>query len=134
MKKIPAPRLNLVFSKDAPIALVIRRGPTDWTQVVTWHTDIDKFDEGHWFYGKLYHERCSLSPNGKLFLYFAFKKGRVNEEYSHSYTALSKPPWLTALAMWPQGHTYGGGGVFVSNNEIKLGYSTELPYHPDYRT
>lgn len=132
MKKVqaPAPRLNFIFAKEAPIALVLRRGPTKWTQIIRWHTDSDKFEEGHWFHGKIYSERCSLSPNGKLFLYFAFKKSKADEGYEQTYTAISKPPWLTALALWPQGGTWGGGGLFVSNSEVELGYTTEFSHHP----
>lgn len=85
-----------------------------------------------WFNGKIYSERCSLSPDGTLFIYFALQKNKVQAGYRQSYTAISKPPWLTALALWPQGDTWGGGGVFTDNKSLTIGFSREMPHHPDH--
>lgn len=122
---IPPPcRLSLVFAHDAPIAVILRRGPSKWVEVVKWRTDTDEFEHGHWFHGHIYGERCGLSPNGELFVYFAMKQGRVDTEngYQQTFTAVSRPPYLTALAMWPHGDTWGGGGRFVDNRTLRLAY------------
>lgn len=93
-------------------------------EVVKWNTDKDSFEDGQWFHGRIYGERCGLSPDGKLFVYFAMKYGKVDKSkgYENTYTAVSRPPYLTALAMWPEGSTWGGGGRFVDNRTLRLAY------------
>jgi len=47
-----------------------------------------------------------LSPDGQLFLYAARKAEtpeRRASDYTHKWTAISKPPYFTALALWPTG-------------------------------
>jgi hypothetical protein len=73
----PPCRLSLVFARDAPIVVVLRRGPSRVVEVVKWQTDTDQFEHGQWFHGRIYAERCGLSPNGSLFVYFAMKHGCV---------------------------------------------------------
>jgi hypothetical protein len=55
-------------------------------------------------------------------------------EYGYSWTAVSRPPYLTALASWPTARSWGGGGVFLSNEELYLNHpgSRSAP-HPDHR-
>lgn len=121
----PAPcRLSLVFAAESPVAVVLRRGPTEWVEVVKWNTAKDSFEDGQWLHGRIYAERCGLSPNGSLFVYFAAKHGKVrsDEGYEPTFTAVSRPPYLTALAMWPEGSTYGGGGRFINNSTLRLAY------------
>ena len=55
---------------------------------------------------------CDLSPDGEHFLYFALD-GRWGSQGKGSFTAISKPPYWTALALFPVGHTWSGGGVFL---------------------
>jgi hypothetical protein len=100
--------------------------------VVKWHTDTDQFEHGQWFHGRIYAERCGLSPSGALFVYFAMKYGRVDTEngYQQTFTAVSRPPYLTALAMWPQGDTWGGGGRFIDDQTLRLAYGAHGTSHP----
>ena len=125
-------RLSLVFARSAPIAVILRRGPTRWVEVIKWNTAKDKFECGQWLHGRIYAERCGLSPNGKLFVYFAMKYGRVGKEhgYEQTFTAVSKPPYLTALALWPEGSTWGGGGHFVDDATLRLAYGANGTNHP----
>jgi hypothetical protein len=39
-----------------------------------------------------------------------------------SWSAVSRPPYLTALALWPKGDGWGGGGHFVSRTRIALNH------------
>ncbi len=39
-----------------------------------------------------------------------------------SWTALSKPPWLTAIALWPKGDGWNGGGFFNTDTELVLNH------------
>jgi hypothetical protein len=119
------------MARDAHVAVVIRRGPTSWTQITLWDTDRDVFTEGSWFRGRIYEEKCDLSPDGQLFVYAAFKGGRFSTSYTDSWTAVSRPPWLHALALWPFGTTYGGGGRFVDNRRLIVrGIGHAHPQHP----
>ena len=134
MKEPAACRLSLIFAADAPVAVVLRRGPSKWVAVTKWDTSNDRFEEGQWFHGRIYGERCGLSPDGSLFVYFAtkYKAGNKDDGYQDTYTAVSKPPYLTALAMWPEGSTWGGGGRFIDNQTLGLAYGagrTRTPHN-----
>lgn len=125
-------QLSLVFAKDAPVAVILRRGPSEWVEVIKWNTKTDIFTRGHWFHGRIYENKCDLSPDGLLFVYFAFKKGHIDPGYDRRYTAVSKPPWLTAIGLWPNGTTYGGGGVFTGRRELSISFGYPLEPHPKH--
>src|ERR1700694_5923621 len=108
-------RLFVYLARSAPIALVLRRGPSSWARLSIWHTDTDTFEHGQWFKGRVYEHRCDVSPDGSLFVYFARKGGgpSLGKLHVDSWVAISRSPWFTALALWPVGGTYCLGGFFV---------------------
>jgi hypothetical protein len=66
-----------------------------------------------------------------LLIYFA-----ANYKEPHfSWTAISKPPYLSALALWPKGDGWGGGGLFEGHSvllnhregEMELAEGFQLP-------
>jgi hypothetical protein len=116
----PPPRLFVILAQNAPAAVVLRRGPAAWVQLVSWDTRRDAFTHGAWFRGRIYERKCDLSPDGQLFVYAAFKGNRLRTAFTDSWTAVSRPPWLHALALWPMGTTYGGGGRFVGDRRLVL--------------
>lgn len=118
----PGCSLFVILARDAPIGVIFRRGPTIWTQVIRWNIATDTFDAGQWFKGRIYERRCDLSPSGEKLIYFAAKYylPDLDSSYRNSWTAISKVPYLTALALWPNMGTYHGGGLFASENEIWL--------------
>ncbi len=119
------------MARDAHVAVVIRRGPTSWSQLTLWGTDRDLFNEGSWFRGRIFAEKCDLSPDGELFVYAAYKGNRLRTSYTDSWTAVSRPPWLHALALWPVGTTYGGGGRFLDARRLILRAPPKAhPEHP----
>jgi hypothetical protein len=126
------PRLFVVLAREAPVAVVLRRGPSPWYHVALWHTDTDRIEPGAWFKGRIYEERCDLSPDGTLFLYFALKGSRGRTTYKGTWTAVSRPPWLHALVLWPHGDTWGGGGRFLGPRKVGLWTSMPLLTHPDH--
>jgi hypothetical protein len=126
-------RLSLIKARDEPVAVILRRGPTRWFHVIRWHTVKDTFEHGAWFRGRLYEDRCDLSPNGELLLYFAHKGPGRDPLYRDSWTAVSRAPWLHALALWPEGGTWGGGGRFRGNREVVLWTSRATRPHPDHK-
>ena len=124
-------RLFVIPARAAPVAIILRRGPTNWYQVIAWDTDRDVFTSGAWFKGRIYEERCDVSPDGKLFLYFCHG-GRARAGYTDSWTAVSRPPWLHALALWPWGTTYGGGGRFTGPRQLVLRVAMPIGPHPKH--
>jgi hypothetical protein len=127
----PPCRLFVITARDAPIAIVLRRGPSKWYHVLRWHTHNDTFEPGAWFHGRIYEERCDLSPDGSLMVYFCHG-GAWRPDYTASWTAVSRAPWLHALALWPWGSTWGGGGRFLDNRRLCLPAGANMPTHPDH--
>lgn len=114
MNTDPLIRLHLFFATDNDRAVILRQGPSKTFRMILWHRDSDTFEDGQWIRNKIYVERCSLSPDGRHFIYFALD-GRWGSDGRGAFTALSRPPWWTALALFPVGDTWGGGGVFLDN-------------------
>lgn len=128
-------RIFGVPASDAPVIVLVRRGPTKWVQLVRWETDADTFTDGQWMKARIYERRCSLSPDGQLFVYFAAKitqRTVHDDKYTYAWTAVSRPPYFTALALWPKGDCWGGGGVFSDNVTLQLNHATAHG-HPAYR-
>jgi hypothetical protein len=50
------------------------------------------------------------------------RKPKVRDEYTYAWTAVSRPPYLTALALWPKGDCWHGGGLFKSNRLLWLNH------------
>jgi len=137
MESQPAPtprppcRLFVILARDAPTALILRRGPSKWYHLIRWRMDDDTFEPGAWFHGRIYEERCDLSPDGELALCFCHG-GAYRPGYTDSWTAVSRAPWLHALTLWPWGTTYGGGGRFVDNRRLILRANMPVETHPDH--
>jgi hypothetical protein len=115
--------LSVVFARQAPVAVILRRGPTLRVQQILWNTADDTFEEGHWFHGRVHANRCDVSPDGNYFIYFATKYSARQgaKPAGCTWTAVSRPPWYTALALWTNGNTtYFGGGAFKDNNTILI--------------
>jgi hypothetical protein len=125
-KKGPVPaRLFMIFARRSPAAVIFRRGPSKWVQLIKWNTATDVFEPGQWFNGRIYERRSDLSPDGSLLIYFAQKISAQSEkdtEYTYAWTAISKPPFLTALALWPKGDCWHGGGLFKSERVVLLNH------------
>lgn len=129
LKSHPA-RLYAILARDEPVAVVFRRGPSKQVLLVKWNTLDDTFEYGQWFKGRIYERRCDLSPNGKLLIYFASKQ----KPPLYTWTAISKPPFFTALALWPKGDCWNGGGWFVTDKKIRLNHGTlQTSLHPDFQ-
>jgi hypothetical protein len=112
----PATRIFGVMARAAPRVVLIRRGPSKRVLLLAWDTARHEFLMGQWFKGRIYEERCDLSPSGEQLIYLAAnQKGPL-----YSWTAVSRPPYLTALTLWPNMGTWGGGGLFESERVILL--------------
>jgi hypothetical protein len=114
----PGCRLFGLVSQTASIAVILRRGPTRWTRMSLWNLEDDTLEHGQWLRARVHEHRCDLSPDGRLIVYFAADYGRPMQ----TWTAVSRPPHLTALALWPNGDSWGGGGVFYGGSELWLNH------------
>jgi hypothetical protein len=118
-------RLFVYLAREAPIGVVLRRGPSAWTRLSVWHTDADTFAHGQWLGGRVYERRSDVSADGSLFVYFARKS--TNAYPKDSWVAISRPPYFTALALWFVGGTYCTGGFFPDRRAVWLGFGSDPP-------
>ncbi len=106
------PRVFGIVATGAPVVAIIRRGPSDWCQVARLHLDTQSFESGAWFRGRLFPQKCDLSPDGRWLAYSAEKIG-AEWAAGETYNAVSRLPWLHALAAWETGTTNTRGIHFV---------------------
>src|SRR5262245_29894464 len=81
------PRLHVLMAREAPVGVVIRRGPSKSVCTLIWDRRSDSFILGQWLKGRIFERRSDLSPDGKYLLYFAMN-GRWRTEARGSWTAI----------------------------------------------
>jgi hypothetical protein len=118
-----AARLHVLLARDAPLGVVIRRGPSKVVATILWNRATDEFELGQWLKGRIYERRSDLSPDGKHLIYFAMN-GKWKEEAGGSWTAISRAPYLKAIALFPKGDCWHGGGLWTGDTRywINDGY------------
>jgi hypothetical protein len=109
----PPPRLAVLAARDADVAVVLRRGPTDWVRLSLWDTAGDTVEHGGWMHARVPWRRCDLSPDGRLLVAFVADHGGAPDAPARdTWVALSRPPWWHALALWFNGTMWDFGGFF----------------------
>jgi len=111
-KRHSSPRLFGIPATKAPVVAILRRGPSDWCQVGRWDLERDIYEPGAWLKGTIYPQKCDLSPDGRWLAYSAMKHP-ADWAAGSIYEAISRVPWLTALAAWEAGTTYTRGIHFT---------------------
>jgi hypothetical protein len=114
-----APRIHVLLASAAPVGLVIRRGPSRTVATVLWDRTRDEFTLGQWLKGRIYERRSDLSPDGKYLLYFAMN-GKWDSEARGAWSAVSRAPYLKALAVFPKGDCWHGGGLWTGKRTYWL--------------
>lgn len=117
MSTKPSVNLYCILARESPAAVVFRRGPAELVQLLLWDRRTDLFEEGQWLKGRIYERYCDLSPSGRYLVYWA---GNFKPPFYH-WTAVSRPPYLTAIALWPNYGAYGGG-LFESEERLLLSF------------
>lgn len=115
-------RIHPILARESPTGVVIRRGPAREVAVIGWDRKTDEFAVGQWMRGRIYERRCDLSPDGKHLIYFAMGTPRTPETRA-TWTAISRAPYLKAVAFWSKGDAWNGGGMFLSNDRVWLNRS-----------
>lgn len=124
----PECHLFVIFAREAHQAVIFRHGPHLWTQIILWDTNADTFTDGQWFKGTIYTERCDVSPDASKMIYFAakhYKRFNPDAAVKNNWTAISRPPYLTAFAMWDASDTWGGGGYFEDDNTLYITWTEQ---------
>jgi hypothetical protein len=119
-----ASSLFVLPASRAPVAAVFLRVPGHWWHVLAWDLSRGTLEPGAWLKGTLYPRRSDVSPNGRLLCYFLAKEGKgafMGMHDRHVFTAVSKLPWVTALAAWPEPDTDTAGHHFASPPRLDLG-------------
>lgn len=111
------PRIFGIAAARAPIVAVLRRGPSDWSHLGAWDVGRGVYTPGAWIHGTLYPQRCDLSPDGRWFSYLMLK-GAATWKAGATYVAISRLPWLTALAAWRTDGTWTRGIHFVEDTRV----------------
>ena len=125
-----APRLHVLTAEASNDAVILRRGPTRQVASIGWNRATDAFELGQWFNGRIYEHRSDLSPDGRHLVYFA-GKGGLPDGRPPWWTAISRAPYLHAVAFLPQTHTWHGGGAFTPTGEVFLNGGGTLPAGAD---
>lgn len=116
MSTSPFCSLTVSFAAQLPVALILRRGPTNEVCAIKWDLNRDEFEVGQWFKGRILN--ATLSPNGKWLAAFCAKRGET-------WTSLSRTPYLTAHVYWQKRDHWPGGAYFRSDEHLLLRHSAE---------
>src|SRR5688500_14069436 len=115
--RTPGPRIFGIPAARAPIVAVVRRGPSAWSHLGAWNFVSGVYTPGAWIRGNLYPQRCDLSPDGRWFSYLTLK-GAATWKAGPTYVAISRLPWLAALAAWRTDGTWTHGIHFVDDTNV----------------
>jgi hypothetical protein len=121
---VTAPRLFGIPARDAPVVAVLRRGPSDWVHVGRWDLAAMTYVAGAWLHGTVYPQRCDVSPDGRYLSYLALV-GHADWAAGTTYVAVSRLPWLTALAAWATDGTWSRGAHFAPVGTWEVGEPDE---------
>jgi hypothetical protein len=134
------PKSCVLLASNAPVAMILYRKSHLTTYCL--HLDYEqrhkrhiyKLTRGSRFYGRLFPHRCHLSPDGSMLVYFAMR-GRKTGETSDpaTWTAVCTPPWLKAHLLFPNGSTWGGGGMFLRDHRLIVFDKPPVGAGPEYK-
>ncbi len=119
MSTPPVIQLHLFFATENDSALILRRAGRQLYNLIAWDRATDTFTEGQWLKKSVQPDVCDLSPDGRHFIY-AVRDAYPETEATANHTVISRPPWFTALALFPHEYSWLGGGSFLGNGLYRL--------------
>ena len=109
----PFCRLKFAFSASGHRCVIFRRGPSKSVRMILWDLKKNEFSYGQWLNGPISH--FDISPKADHVIYFvSYHKKRA----PYLWVALSKPPYFSALSMWPISDAWGGACAFIDESSI----------------
>lgn len=128
---LPPCRLKFAFSSNGKRCVILRRGPSDWVRMILWDMVTNEFSLGQWLHGPI--RDFDISPQGDHVIYFvSYHKKRS----PYLWVAISKPPYFSALAMWPISDAWGGTCAFIDEEKISINkgmYQSSLDLAPNFQ-
>src|SRR5262245_45821880 len=99
--------LHVLFARAAPRGVVFRLGPGRRAQLIAWETERYRFIAGPVLRGGLHPRLSDLSPDGGQLVYFVRGVSSTSarsaaRRFPYAWTAISRPPHFTPLALWTQ--------------------------------
>lgn len=112
----PKPRLHLVAAREAPRAVVFRRGPSKLFHIMTWNTRTHEIEHGSWFRGKLYWHASDISFDGRWLYYLALGADGVK------WNGICEPPRLRTVVEWDVewGNRLCSGGLWIDRQHFLI--------------
>ncbi len=132
-------RIEGIVAAEANRAVIFRRGPNRFWQQLVWDLDSDRVIPGHWLKGMVRVPRCDVTRDGRYLVLCANNYANIwkphktppglPEYRSSGWTAICRPPFYTALALWFSGDSWFGGGICNGNREIWLNSHSSWEEH-----
>jgi hypothetical protein len=92
--------------------------------MLVWDFNSDEVTSGQWLKGHVYTKRADVSPDGRYVVIAAsnYSKAHNSEEgwLTSGWTAISRPPYFSALAVWLTGGAWNGGGIWKRKRDLSL--------------
>ena len=136
MTSASSQKIHCIVARDAPIAVVYRKGHNKWWHVMKWDLENDVIEHGAWIKAKLYPQYSSISPNGKHICTRLRQGHKEDEPKWNTCFSVSTHPWLQALCAWDT-DSYEkprGGSCFYRNNKIGLSeVNSRWPFHGKFK-
>ena len=126
LAKLGEPKTRAYFARRANkvVLLYRRRRNETWLMACEYgdgkgKNKRPKFRVGSRFNGRFYPGRCGLSPSGENFVYFVMggHQPDVKEQY-YCWTAICRPPQISAEFLIPHDDTWSGGGAFLDDRNL----------------
>ena len=117
----PKIRGFVATAKNVILLLYRKSSKVTFLFLLDYQNGKDRLEAGSRFYGRIYPERCDISPDGSWFIYFAM--GKSQKQYAkklYCWTGICKPPNIKANLLFAHGDTWGGGGRFVDEKTIYI--------------
>ncbi|HEY3780024.1 MAG TPA: hypothetical protein VGL56_02995 [Fimbriimonadaceae bacterium] len=113
-------RIDGILATEANRAVIFRRGPSKYCQMLIWDLNVDRVVPGQWLHGQVMTRKCDVSPNGRYLILAAADYRRTKRDFENlgGWTAVTRPPYFTAIALWLTGTTYNNGGIWLNNTNL----------------
>ena len=114
---------------EADVAVLIASRSKHLNLMVRWDLASDTFEVGQWLARQIDLERSELSPDGRLFGYYALNSGRKPSGGPHPghYIVVCRPPYFTALSLWWTGGKQADRVIWTGNRQISVGKPAGTP-------